>query len=176
MGSNNDAFSASSSFSNRRDSSNSSGLRKEKKRRCVCRKCATNRMYSAACSGVISCKFWICGHFGVSIYNLSFFRFRCLYGAFRAVLRRASSFPLFLCTRFRFFGYTSRFFDRLFGNRVVAPKERTRSRPVIIRANTAKIIIYIVMITERATSAHCGKYLRWHITVILRRSNRKRVV
>lgn len=80
VGSNNDAFSASSSFSNRRDSSKISGLRNVKNQRCVCRTCATNRTYSAACSGVIFSKFSICGHFVPSWYNLSIFLFACLYG------------------------------------------------------------------------------------------------
>ena len=82
VGSNNDAFSASNSFSSRRDSSNSSGFRKVKNRRCVCRTCETNTTYSRACSGVILSKFWICGHFGVSIRDLSFFLFQTFYGPF----------------------------------------------------------------------------------------------
>ena len=53
VGSNKCALRASNSFSNRLDSSNNSGLWNVNQRRCVCRTCATNRTYSAACSGVI---------------------------------------------------------------------------------------------------------------------------
>ncbi len=176
VGSNKCALRASNSFSNRRDSSKISGFRNVKYRRCVCRTCATNRTYSSICSGVIFAKFSICGHFDAPEYKLSIFLFRLIYGPFYGLARRTSSFPLFLCTRFRFFGYTSRFFDRLFGNGVVAPKERSGSCSIIIRAKSAKIVVYLVMITERARPRNGCENLRRHITVILRRSNRKRVV
>ena len=97
VGSNKCAFNASNSFSNRRDSSKISGLRKVKYRRCVCRTCATNRTYSAACSGVIFAKFSICGHFVPSWYNLSIFLFACLYGLGNGLFRGPSSFLGRLC-------------------------------------------------------------------------------
>ena len=97
VGSNKCALRASNSFSNRRDSSKISGLRKVKYRRCVCRTCATNRTYSAACSGVIFFKFSICGHFVPSWYNLSIFLFACLYGLGNGLFRGPSSFLGRLC-------------------------------------------------------------------------------
>ena len=95
VGSNKCALRASNSFSNRRDSSKISGFRNVKNRRCVCRTCATNRTYSAACSGVIFAKFSICGHFVPSWYNLSIFLFACLYGLGNGLFRGPSFFLRF---------------------------------------------------------------------------------
>lgn len=150
VGSNKCAFNASNSFSKRRDSSKISGLRKVKYRRCVCRTCATNRTYSAACSGVIFAKFSICGHFVPSWYNLSIFLFAFLYGLGNGLFRGPSFFLGRLCY---FGGFPCRFRGFLFDFRPIvcaiheilydsAPEMvalrtlfRTHLAPGVIRAN-----------------------------------------
>ena len=154
------ALSVSNSFSKRLDSSKISGLRNVKNRRCVCRTCATNRTYSTACSVVIFSKFWICGHFGVSIRDLSFFWFRSFYGRFCGLSGRASSFALFLSLFGDDPGGLSFLF--LFG-RVVAPKERPGSGPVIERTQAAQMVVNVVFVTEWATAGNGRENLRRHI-------------
>lgn len=164
-GSNSWALSVSNSFSKRLDSSKISGFRNVKNRRCVCRTWATNRTYSTACSVVIFSKFWICGHFGVSIRDLSFFWFRSFYGRFCGLSGRASSFALFLSLFGDDPGGLSFLF--LFG-RVVAPKERSRSGSVVIRTHAAQMIVNVVFVAEWARAGNGRKYLCRHYRNCLR--------
>ena len=159
VGSNKCALRASNSFSNRRDSSKISGFRKVKYRRCVCRTCATNRTYSAACSGVIFSKFSICGHFVPSWYNLSIFLFACLYGLLFG-----------LCGDGRFSGpSTLGFRVQDFPNRIrdgfgtgVAPKEHPGSGPVILFARPATRGINRYVFSERTRAGYGRKNLGRH--------------
>ena len=159
VGSNKCALRASNSFSNRRDSSKISGFRNVKNRRCVCRTCATNRTYSAACSGVIFAKFSICGHFVPSWYNLSIFLFACLYGLLFG-----------LCGDVGFSGpSTLGFRVQDFPNRIrdgfgtgLAPKERSRSVPVIVFARPAQRGINRYKFSKRTRRYERRKYLGRH--------------
>lgn len=161
VGSNKRAFNASNSFSIRRDISNASTLRKRNHRFWLWRNVATKRTYSAACSGVIFCKFSICGHFTSSTGNLSFFVFNSFYGLFCGLSGRASSFTLGLCD-FRGFPCDSvRFlFDWMF-----APKECTGSGPVKPLAFPATLRINFASFTERTFTAVQCENLCWHNTL-----------
>lgn len=125
----------------------------------MCRTCATNRTYSAACSGVIFSKFSICGHFAPSWYNLSIFLFACLYGLLFGLCGRVGfSGPSTLGFRVQYFPCHIR--DG-FGTGV-APKEHCRTRPVKPFAPTARQRINFATFPERAFSANRCKYLYWH--------------
>ena len=132
---------------------------------------ATNRTYSAACSGVIFCKFSICGHFNSSTGNLSFFVFNSFYGLFCGLSGRASSFTLWLCD---FRGFPCDFgrflfdFGRFLFDWMIAPKERPGSGPVKPLAFAATWRINFASFAERAIAAHQRKNLCWHIISKLR--------
>ena len=154
VGSNKCALRASNSFSNRRDSSKISGFRNVKNRRCVCRTCATNRTYSAACSGVIFFKFSICGHFVPSWYNLSIFLFACLYGLGNGLFRGPS---------FRHgFGRFWYGFDGM-----VTPKEHPGSGPVKVFARPATRGINRYVLSERTRAGYGRKYFGRHINNVV---------
>ena len=173
VGSNNCAFNASNSFSNRRDSSKISGFRNVKNRRCVWRTCATNRTYSAACSGVIFAKFSICGHFVPSWYNLSIFLFASFYGLFWGLSGDGRfSGPSTLGFRVQYFpGHIRDGFGT-----GVAQKEHPGSRPVKVFARPATRGINRYVLSERTRAGYGRKYLGRHIIVILRRSSQTHVV
>ena len=138
---------------------NASIFRNRNQRFWLWRIVATNRTYSAACSGVIFCKFSICGHFNSSTGNLSFFVFNSFYGLFCGLSGRASSFTLGLCD-FRGFPFD---LGRFLFDWMVAPKERPGSGPVKPLAFAATWRINFASLTERATAAHQRKNLCWHI-------------
>ena len=97
------------------------------------------------------------------MWNLSSFLFRSLYGPFCGLSRRAAPFALGLGPRLRVcrggFGFPCGFFL----GRMIAPKERSRSSTEIIRTQTAQIIVYLVMITERARPRNGCENLGRHI-------------
>lgn len=159
VGSNKWAFNASNSFSIFLAVFNASWLCKLNQRFWLWRIVATNRTYSAACSGVIFCKFSICGHFNSSTGNLSFFVFNSFYGLFCGLSGRASSFTLGLCD---FRGFLCDFGRFLF-DWMVAPKERPGSGPVKPLAVPATWRINFATLIERAIAAHQRKNLCWHI-------------
>lgn len=165
VGSNKCALRASNSFSNRRDSSKISGFRNVKNRRCVCRTCATNRTYSAACSGVIFAKFSICGHFVPSWYNLSIFLFACLYGLLFG-LGGDGRFSGPSTLGFRVQDFPNRIRDG-FGTGL-APKERSRSVPVIVFARPAQRGINRYKFSKRTRRYERRKYLGRHIISVQR--------
>lgn len=166
VGSNKWAFNASNSFSICCAMCNASIFRNRNQRFWLWRIVATNRTYSAACSGVIFCKFSICGHFNSSTGNLSFFVFNSFYGLFCGLSGRASSFTLGLCD---FRGFPCDFgrfvfdFGRFLFDWMVAPKERPGSGPVKPLAFAATWRINFASFAERAISANQRKNLCWHI-------------
>lgn len=125
----------------------------------MCRTCATNRTYSAACSGVIFAKFSICGHFAPSWYNLSIFLFASLYGLFWGLSGDGRfSGPSTLGFRVQYFpGHIRDGFGT-----GVAPKEHSGSRPVKVFARPATRGINRYVLSERTRAGYGRKYFGRH--------------